>query len=686
MKCPHLPPTLAPLGALLALAGVLGLVPSAQAQGHGAAGVRALADLSLEDLMRVEVVSANRGTDTLADVAAPVFVITRDDILRTGVRTVPEALRLAPGVDVARLSGARWAVGVRGDAGRFSNKLQVLVDGRSIYSPLFSGVIWEAQRVVLSEVERIEVIRGPAGATWGANAVNGVINIITRRAQDSLGEHLAAEAGSEGWAQVSGTVARRLEGDADGAWRLDAQLDTTRDSTRADGQSAHDHSRVLSLDWRMDRRLDGHTRLIAQAQALRSQVDDTRLQPSVLPPYQIEVPTTQGMDHVHGHVRLMHRLDDRSDLTFSASAVVEEGQEAGFQRILNRMMDLEAEHAWRPRDSAQHVTWGLGTRLYADRNVTLGYGRFTPAERSMTDWHVFLQDRWTGFDERLSVVAGLRIDHTLFAGTRRQPSLAAAWKASADTTWWTSMSRAIRVPSRGEEDADLAVAALPPGVAGPLPVLLYNGSRSPTVVESVRALQAGVRSRWSEQLAFDLAIFRQRYDPLTFTAAAPVNPTMAMAPVPHLQADLSRVPGRAAVSGLEAALDWRPLPAWRQQVVWSRLATRLDPASPGDGSGLLASPRHRVSLRTSYDVSPHLSVDAWLRHTSAREHALPARRVAARTVLDLGGRWAVSRSVVVALRATDLGVGRRVEIHPDMGYSVPVTVSPGVALRVEMSP
>jgi iron complex outermembrane receptor protein len=653
--------------------------------GQNTSGVRALAELSLEDLMRVEVVSASRGSDRLGDVAAAVFVITRDDILRTGVRSLPEALRLAPGVDVARLSGGRWAVGVRGDAGRFSNKLQVLVDGRSIYSPLFSGVMWETQRVPLADIERIEIIRGPAGAVWGANAVNGVINIITRRVQDSLGTRLDVELGSEGAGVLHGS---RSTGTADaGAWRWYAQADGTGRSSDPGGGDANDASLVSTAGLRYDRDVDAQTQVSVQAQVLHSQVNDTRLRPVVVPPYALQSPTTQIFRRAHAHGTLTRRLAEHAQLTVSGMVAVESGEERGSQSVDSQTADVEVAHAFRPVDPAHQITWGMGTRLYVDHNETQGLGQFTPARRRLLDWRLFAQDRWVGIDDRLSVVGGLRVDHTYFAGTRSQPSLAVAWKQTPNTTLWSSLSQAIRVPSRGEEDADLAVAVIPPGVAGnPLPVLLRSGSDAPTLVESVRALQAGLRSRVDDRLAFDATLFRQVYDPLGFRSPIPVNPQVVMAPTPYIDASLGRDAGRAVVQGLELSSDWRPLASLRQQLSYAWLRTEVPDSQASRGGGLDQSPRHLLTLRLSYDISPLLSVDAWARYTSERGHATTsASYIPARKVLDLSARWSVARNVVLSARAYNLGGPRRVEIQPDIGYSKPVEVAPGVGVRVEIS-
>ena len=668
---------------LTALACLALLCPVAMAQ--NASGVRALADLSLEDLMRVEVVSASRGSDRLGDVAAAVFVITRDDILRTGVRSLPEALRLAPGVDVARLSGARWAVGVRGDAGRFSNKLQVLVDGRSIYSPMFSGVMWETQRVPLADIERIEIIRGPAGAVWGANAVNGVINIITRRAQDSMGRQVVVEVGSEGAAVVHGSHSSGTA--TEGAWRLYAQIDGTGRSSDPAGGQANDASLVRTAGLRYDREVDADTQVSTQVQLLHSRSDDTRLRPVVVAPYSLQSPTTQTFSQAHAHGTLTRRLEAHSQLTVATMLIIESGEERGSQSLDSQTADAELSHAFRPADSAHQITWGLGTRLYADHSKTQGLGQFMPARRRMLDWRLFAQDRWSGFDDRLSVVGGLRLDHTYFAGTRSQPSVAVAWKQTPDMTLWSSLSRAIRVPSRGEEDADMAVAVIPPGMAGnPLPVLLRSGSDAPTLVESVQALQAGLRSRVDDHLALDATLFRQVYDPLTFRSSVPENPQVVMAQTPYIDASIGREAGRAVVRGAELSADWRPMPSLRQQLGYTWLATAVPETVSRNGNALSQSPQHLLTLRLSYDVSPHLSVDAWARYSSARgSAATSASYIPARKVLDLSARWAVARNVVLSARAYNLGGPRRVEIHPDLGYSKPVEVAPGVGLRMEIS-
>jgi iron complex outermembrane receptor protein len=251
----------------LSLAFALGFVASASAESLPPEPL----DISLEDLLRVEVTSASRKSERLHDVAAAVFVISRDDIERSGATSIPEALRMAPGVDVARLANNRWAVSIRGFNNRFGNKLLVLMDGRSIYSPIFSGVFWENEDTLLEDIDRIEVIRGPGAAMWGANAVNGVINIITRRPRDTQGNLLVAGAGSEERAFAS----FRHGGQAgDGHYRVWGKAFDRDESVTGDGRSGNDYWRSGRVGFRGDWSVASGQRLMLSGQAYSNDTGD----------------------------------------------------------------------------------------------------------------------------------------------------------------------------------------------------------------------------------------------------------------------------------------------------------------------------------------------------------------------------------------------------------------------------
>ncbi len=243
----------------------------------------AIEDLSLNDLMQIEVSSASRKSQPLSNTAAAAFVITQNDIRRSGATSIPEALRLAPGIEVAQIGASRWAITSRGFNSLYANKLLVLMDGRTIYTPLFSGVFWDLQDTMMEDIERIEVIRGPGAAMWGANAVNGVINIITRKAKDTLGNLAVAGAGD----QERGFAAFRHGGQFSdgGSYRIYAKGFDRNASVDSTGQKQNDDWRSAQLGFRMDRSISSDHRLTLQGDAYRKTVGGTTYPLTMLPPF-----------------------------------------------------------------------------------------------------------------------------------------------------------------------------------------------------------------------------------------------------------------------------------------------------------------------------------------------------------------------------------------------------------------
>ena len=316
----------------------------------------ALLDRSLAELMSVEVVSASRQRVALGDTGAALFVITQEDIVRSGARVLPEVLRLAPGVDVARISSGRWAVGVRGDTSRFSGGLQVLLDGRSNDLPYFSGMFWDVEQVPLADSERVEIVRGPAGAIWGPNAVNGVINIITFNARDTLGTRLESLADSDGqhWVHLRHGAATDGAEPNNGAWRLSARASETSSYQTADGRDARDRNRNVNFTGRLGRRL-AHGELGLQFQALQAGDRDEWVLPYDRPPA-FNDPTSLRLSfrRLMASGVLSQRLADQGQLQVSAGVAHEGAELAGFPKTQNTTAELQAQH---------QVIWANGTRV-----------------------------------------------------------------------------------------------------------------------------------------------------------------------------------------------------------------------------------------------------------------------------------------------------------------------------------
>jgi len=269
------------------LAGLLAAMLAANAGAQSQKNVPDVTTLSMEDLMNMQVTSVSKRTQKVADAAAAVFVITQDDIRRSGATSIPEALRLAPGIEVARIDENKWAIASRGFNGRFDNKLLVLIDGRSVYTPLFSGVYWNVQDVLLEDVDRIEVIRGPGATLWGANAVNGVINIITKKAKDTQSALVSTGAGTEERASGSARYGSTI---GNTAFRVYGKYFNWGPSQYPSGMTAHDGWDALRGGFRADWAPAGPNSLTVQGDIYQSKYGETLTVPSLSAPYSSTFP------------------------------------------------------------------------------------------------------------------------------------------------------------------------------------------------------------------------------------------------------------------------------------------------------------------------------------------------------------------------------------------------------------
>lgn len=648
-----------------------------------------LAQLNLDELMKVEITSVARKAQPLGNVAAAVHVIQREDILRSGARSVAEALRLAPGMDVAQISNSYHAVTARGFNGRYADKLQVLVDGRSVYWEMFSGVLWEAERVPLDDIERIEVIRGPAGALWGTNAVNGVVNIITRSAQDTPGTRVRAYAGSGDDLALTAQHGWRA-GDDGPHWRVHLHQERNGDQSTVPGQNANDHLSVSSAGVRADWLWSDGSHLMVSADALQSRSGAVWRLPSLTPPYVDLGRLRQVYERVTLNATYDRTLSPQLALATQASLAVGDGRIGSLGHYHGRSASFDSRVNWHlsPRHD---IVLGVGGRWTGSSFDTPPMPVplfFDPAYRTMTEWGLYAQDEMV-LAERWRLTLGGRMDRHSVSGNNAQPSARLLWNATDKTSMWAAVSRAARVPSRIDEDATAALAVIPPGTPGnpgPLPVLLTL--RRPLgnlrQAESVEALELGWRSQLLPTLSLDMAGFANRYRHMALDGS-PRAPSLVSAPQPYLVSSLSLPLGTLHTSGLETALDWRVTPTWRQQASWSFM--RLSAASRAATTQALSPPAHVLMLRSALDLPAHTTLDAMLRYVGARERPVdPAGRIPSRWDLDLNLVWQATPNVALSLGGHNLLHGNRVELIPDYGVSEPTRIhrTVGVGLRIRL--
>lgn len=582
---------------------VVGSIAASTSVGHAA--LPDYADLSLEQLMKIEVTSAAKRPESILNTPAAVFVLTNEDIRRMGARSVPEALRMVPGLNVAQITASTWAISARGFNGRFANKLLVLVDGRTVYTPLFSGVYWDRQDTVLEDIERIEVIRGPGAALWGANAVNGVINIITKNARDTQGGYAQAGAGSDdqarGEVRYGGTLGEY------GHYRVFGKTFTEGNRPEASGADGADDWRSGRAGFRADLTDKSGDTWHFQGGSFASVVGDAYSSPSLSAPYNQRLATDSdasgsyllgswGRDLVASNrleVRAFYQQESFSDPRISED---------------RSTVDVEASHRFLIGDRHNFV-WGVGGR-YSQDDIRDGFQfGFEPDSDEQYLVNAFAQDTIALWDGAVELTLGTKLEYNNYTGVEVQPNARALWHIDERNSVWTAASRAVRTPSRAENDITASPLVIPPSAAtGGLPtVVQYNGRRT-LVSEELLALEAGYRWQTSDYLSFDLATFYNFYDRLV-SASTGTSYVTTTNGTPHIVVPLNtNNNGEADVYGFELVGNWQPRNDLRLQG-WYAFAKSDDDS------------QNQVGLRSLYNVTPPVTLDATARYVSEIESA-----------------------------------------------------------------
>ena len=568
-----------------------------------------LTNLSLDELTRVQfVTSVSKKREKLSDAAAAIDVVTGDDIENMGATSIAEALRKVPGMFVGRVDSHTWAISSRGFNDAFGNKLLVLMDGRSVYTPLFSGVYWDVQDTLLEDLDRIEVVRGPGATMWGANAVNGVISVITKNARDTQGTLLASGGGNEEVAFASVRHGGQISSNA--FYRVYLKYNN-RDSSvllNSDGRSADDRWQVLRGGFRLDWEPGARDQFTFQGDVYGGEEDQT-YQVATLTPPSFSSTTNRPTELAGANVlgRWTRSLSDDSEIR--AQAYYDRTQREGALLEEHRdTMDVDVQHRFQ-LGSRQEINWGANYRFTQDELDDSFTLTFNPRHRADHLVGLFGQDEITLVPDRLTTAIGIKLEHNDYTGFEYQPRASIHYRPHERHSIWASVSRAVRTPSRAENDIRLNNEAI-----GPLPVVVSIFGNPDFQSETVLAYEAGYRVRPSSHVSVDLALFYNEYQHLrtTETVGAPApDPTLPGAPlVQRVNLDNKAT---AETYGAEVSVKVRLLDWWNVEGAYSALEIQAHRESDSNDAGAelseLQAPHHQVRAQSSMTFPAGLRLD-----------------------------------------------------------------------------
>jgi len=617
---------------IIALLGFLTL-PASNADADNTEPVLSPAELkrmSLEQLLNVEVTTVSRQPEKWFDTPSAIQVITQEDIRRSGATSLPEALRLAPNLQVAQVNSRSWAISARGFNNGLANKLLVLMDGRTLYTPLFAGVFWDVQNTLLEDVDRIEVVSGPGGTLWGANAVNGVINIITKSAKDTQGTLLMAGGGTFLRDIVGARYGDRLGENV--YFRLYGQYFDREDSLLPNGQDAMNDWHLGQGGFRLDWLPQGGDTITFEGDAYSGSI-------------QQPVAGTTGVDGQNLLGRWTHPIGQDSD--FSAQVYWDRTYRrisGSFSEELNTY-DVDFQHRF-PIGERQKLIWGAGYRLMPDHigNMNPSGFVFRPPDRNLQLFSAFLQDEISLVPDRLRFTLGTKLEHNDYSEFEFQPSGRLTWLPDNRQTFWGAISRAVRSPSRIDRDLYAASSpTLPGGLAGGL-----NFDS-----EKVIAYELGYRLRPMDQWTFSLAGFFNDY---TDIRSLGTNATSNNAFV--FEND-----NRAQTWGFELSTHYQITHWWRVRGGYTFLQKHVSIKPGGSdinrGRAEGNDPENQVILQSMIDLPWHLEFDCNFRYIDS----LPSPNVPSYVMVDLRLGWRPCQNLEFSIVGQNLWDDQ----HPEFG-------------------
>jgi iron complex outermembrane recepter protein len=621
-----------------------------------ATGVRAraeqpqdLANQSLEDLMKVEVTSASKKEQTLSRTAAAVFVITQEDIQRSGAANIPDVLRRVPGMDVAQINANNWAVSARGLNGQFSNELLVLLDGRNVYTPTFGGVFWDTMDLPLENIERIEVILGPGASVWGENAVNGVVNIIRKKAGETKGGMVTAGAGNTNGgfatAQYGGSLAERMD------YRVYAKYFDQHDDRSSETGDAGDGWHLLRGGFRTDATLSNKDALIVEGDMYTGREGDpTYALSSILAPGPQEVELFINVSGGFFQTMWTHTSSERSDFTVMGSFDTYERSDLLADHRKTASFDFRHHYRWKER---QEVVWGGAFRYSDATSIGSNWISLVPPNQSNSVVSAFVQDEIAVIRDKLYITVGSKFESNTYTGFAAMPTVRALYAFSDKRSIWAAISRAERVPAEIDTSLRLNVGAITEPNGAPAAISAFGNPHVKD--EGDIAYEAGFRTMVNPRLSIDLAAYYNDYDhqisdepqaPFTETTPAPPHEVLSTINENLLYGE---------THGAEISAKWKLTKWWTldpsydfERIHMHREAGSLDTETGPGTEG--SDPHQHGRLRSMVDVTKSLTWNAAAYFTDRLE----AQGVPSYTRLDTNLIWRLSEKVTLGMYGQNL--------------------------------
>ena len=611
-----------------------------------------VADLDIEELSRIRITSVSRRPEPASRAPAALFVLTREDIRRSGASSLPEALRLVPGLQISRVTGRDWSITSRGFAEQSPNKLLVMVDGRAIYSPLFAGTFWDVQDVVLEDLDRIEVILGSGATLWGSNAVNGVVNVITRTAVETTARLLSLRAGTAEHLNAAGRAGTILG--AAGAVRVYGKYRDREAARLADGSAGEDDWRQAQGGFRADFDPTPRDNFTVQGDLYTGSGGQLVRRTIAEPPF---AEVRQDELDAHGGnllARWSRRFGEASGLQVQAyyDRAVREVP-TSFGRVAVDIADIELQHRF-PLGPGHDFIWGAGYRRNSDTLTGSFATMLVPPSRHTDLITAFAQDEIELVRERWFLTLGTKLERNDFSGLELQPNVRLLWLPGGRHTLWSAVSRAVRIPSRVDTDVRVVSQVLP---TSPRTILRFEGNED-FLSEELVTWEAGYRTQVTPTLSGDVSLYYGWYDRLrTVTPLPPFAEGESVVQPFRVDNDL-----RGHAYGGTAVLNWHPSRTLRLQAAYTLLEMAVRPrddAAPGSIPNINPgfNPRHQGQLRSSFTFSEGVELDLAMRYVGE----LPNPRIPDYLEADARLGWSPRPGLVLALAGRDLLASRHAE-------------------------